>query len=320
MLGLMRDPNAPTDLRLEMAVAAAPFVHTKPQAARRVRTNPMDASPIRSAPDISAAKMDGGLSAPEQSADGEQDLSPLNFLLSVMKDPDATAKQRIRAAKVAARYKHAPVPPDNVPSTDEYGFAISRTLAKAIGEDLSRLAYLESDRCRAELADAEAEAAEIRARQTERYQMLQCPPGYSPERDVKRWAELTARWRKSRSTMAEETEYAFIIARMEVYDASVCRTASGRARRRIEELEAKSRMRKRRKATNEPITIEQMALDMNKLELAPAEASELQQLRKDFPRSSWPKQALDDWHSGNQKVFDLAAAMDRLEAMSPRGR
>jgi hypothetical protein len=34
MLALMRDPQAPIDVRLDMAVAAAPFVHTKPRASR----------------------------------------------------------------------------------------------------------------------------------------------------------------------------------------------------------------------------------------------------------------------------------------------
>jgi hypothetical protein len=65
MLGLMRDPNLPTDLRIEMATAVAPFVHSRPQAPTRKRTNPMDLSPIKSSPDFTVRKMEETLSAPE---------------------------------------------------------------------------------------------------------------------------------------------------------------------------------------------------------------------------------------------------------------
>src|SRR6266571_960038 len=42
MLALMRDPQVPLDLRLEMAAAAAPFVHAKPEPARNKRPDPLD--------------------------------------------------------------------------------------------------------------------------------------------------------------------------------------------------------------------------------------------------------------------------------------
>jgi hypothetical protein len=222
MLGLMGDPKVPTDLRLDMAVAAAPFVHAKPQAPPRVRTNPMDSSPIKGVPDsiepnsdaaspkqdtrrpkmeaelkgpelalgnglsengagdngvdstplqimlgvtnvagaaatqrnpmdsnpvkgVPGSKTEEELKAPELArADGLSengagdngvDLTPLQFMLSVMQDADATPKLRIKAARVAARYKHAAVPSDKLAAVDEYGFAISRTLANAIKED-----------------------------------------------------------------------------------------------------------------------------------------------------------------------------------------
>ena len=58
MLGLMRDPKVPTDVRVEMAMAAAPFFHAKPQAPPRVRTNPICSSPIKSSPDFTQPKME----------------------------------------------------------------------------------------------------------------------------------------------------------------------------------------------------------------------------------------------------------------------
>ena len=234
MLGLMRDPKVPTDLRLDMAVAAAPFVHSKPQAPPRVRTNPMDSSPIKGLPDSALRTMDAELRAaggslrggdvtsrsktaaseltlssasesalPELTAsslspagssesaatDRSSDsvvpeLMPLDFLLSVMADPDATPKQRIKAARAAARYMHAAVPPDKLAAVDEYGFAISRTLANAIKEDwlaLKALGFSSKEAPR---------RAKILARQAKREELLRCPPGYSPEFDQKRLGEL----------------------------------------------------------------------------------------------------------------------------------
>ena len=190
MLGLMRDPNVPTDLRVEMAAAAAPFVHARPQAPPRKRTNPMDSSPIKGVANSTAQKMEEKLSAPEQCGDGGGDLSPLDFLLSVMNDPDAAPQQRMKAARIAARYKHAAVPPDKMPSADEYGFTISRTLAMAICDDWLALAELDVS------SNAAPRRAEIRARQAQRDEFLHCPPGYSPDQDIKRWDELRTKWRR----------------------------------------------------------------------------------------------------------------------------
>jgi hypothetical protein len=66
MLGLMRDPNVPTDLRVEMAAVAAPFVHARPQAPPRKRTNPMDSSSVKEVANSTAQKMEEKLNAPEQ--------------------------------------------------------------------------------------------------------------------------------------------------------------------------------------------------------------------------------------------------------------
>ena len=71
---------------------------------------------------------------------------------------------------------HAAVPPDKLAAVDEYGFAISRTLANAIKEDWLAL--------EGELGFSSKEAprrARILARQAKREELLRCPPGYSPE-------------------------------------------------------------------------------------------------------------------------------------------
>lgn len=232
MLGLMRDPNVPTDLRVEMAAVAAPFVHARPQAPPRKRTNPMDSSPVKEVANSTAQKMEEKLSAPEQCGDGGGDLSPLDFLLSVMNDPDAAPQQRIKAARIAARYKHVPVPPDKMPSADEYGFTISRMLAKAICDDWRALEVFDVS------SKAAPRRAEIRARQAQRDEFLHCPPGYSPDQDMKRRDELRKKWPRS---MAEKTELAFVIARITASEAAFHRSPEGQIRRRIEDLQARRR-------------------------------------------------------------------------------
>ena len=289
ILGLMRDPKVPTDLRLDMAVAAAPFVHSKPQAPPRVRTNPMDSSPIKGLPNSALRTMDAELRAaggsirggdvtsrsktaasestlssasksalPESTASSLSlagssesaatdrssnsvvpELMPLDFLLSVMADPDATPKQRIKAARAAARYMHAAVPPDKLAAVDEYGFAISRTLAKEIGDDWLRLQLLESGELGLMTPRVVEEASQVRGRQAERDEYLQCPPGYSAERDLKRRDQLHQKWRRRELSMAEETELAFVIARITAFEAAFNRTPEGQIRRRMADLKSR---------------------------------------------------------------------------------
>jgi hypothetical protein len=269
MLGLMRDPNVPTDLRVEMAAAAAPFVHARPQAPPRKRTNPMDSSPIKEVANSTAQKMEEKLSAPEQCGDGGGDLSPLGFLLSVMNDPDAAAQQRIKAARIAARYTHVVVPPDKLPSADEYGFTITRTLAKAIYDDWLALAAL---------GDSSEEAprrAEIRDRQAQRAESLHCPPGYAPDQDIKRGRELRNKWPVS---MAEQTELAFIVARITASEAAFHRSPEGQIRRRIKDLRA------RRHAAS---------VERNRsVGLTRAEGKELDELLEEYPPKTLPSENL----------------------------
>jgi hypothetical protein len=230
----MRDPNVPTDLRLEMAVAAAPFFHAKPQAPPRVRTNAMGSSPIKSSPDFTQPKVEEELKAAERPGENDgADLSPLRFLLQVMNDPDAAPRQRIKAARVAARFKHPPAPPDKQPAVDEYGFAISGALANAIKDDWFALEGLD-----ASSKDA-PKRAEILARQAERDKFLRCPTGYSPEADEKRLGELDPYWPPRKLSKTEGTELAFVIARLAASKAAFNRSPEGRIHRRMDDLQYK---------------------------------------------------------------------------------
>ena len=217
-----------------MAVAAAPFFHAKPQAPPRVRTNAMGSSPIKSSPDFTQPKMEEELKAAERPGENDgADLSPLQFLLQVMNDPDATPRQRIKAARVAARYKHVPAPPDKQPAVDEYGFAISRTLADAIKEDWLALDGLG-------VSSKEApRRAEILARQAKRDEYLRCPSSYSPEADEKRLRELVPYRQPRKLSKAEETELAFVMARVTASKAAFNRSPEGQLQRRMSDLQYK---------------------------------------------------------------------------------
>jgi hypothetical protein len=274
MLALMRDPQVLLDDRIELASAAAPYVHIKPKAPSRVRTNPMDSGALKSALVCAAQKQEDESGdpevAPEQASDGGTDLSPLKFLIGVMNDSEATPKQRIRVARIAARYKHAHLQPDKLAPVDEYGFSISRTLAKTIGDDWFELDYLESGRMGAKSADKVQRASEIYASQAKRDRLLQCPPGYSPENDLKRRSELHRKIRTGTASMAEQTEFAYVVARITASEAAFNRTPEGRARLRCKELRARIWMRAAGRA--KPLR-----------GLTPEEDKELEQLHKEFP-------------------------------------
>jgi hypothetical protein len=70
----------------------------------------------------------------------------LDFLLGVMADPTADSEQRVKAAAVAARYKHAVAAPDpEAPSivvADKFGFTVAPDLARAERDDRLREATL----------------------------------------------------------------------------------------------------------------------------------------------------------------------------------
>ena len=190
------------------------------------------------------------------------ELSPLQFLLSVMKDSAATPRLRVKAARVAARYQHAPAVPDKMPAVDEYGFAIHRSLAMAIKDDWLALEALDVS------SKAASKRAIIRARQAQRDQVLHCPTGYSPwTHDVPRYQQL----RKKRRSLAEETELAHIMARITASEAAFNRSPEGQIHRRLEDLEY------RRKTANEERN--------RRAGLTRAEGKELDELRKEYPRT-----------------------------------
>jgi hypothetical protein len=295
MLALMRDPQGPLDLRIDMAAAAAPFVHARPRPSRASRPHPME---LR-ARQAKAALRDGAESGlagskekttrpggEEKTAVGdrggqalgeggekqalrgggeiEANLSPiapaangrdhfggpgpLDFLLAVMRDPEAPPRQRVRAARVAARYKHRPPERPAPLVEDEFGFKIDPVVAKAVRDT----------RRQPRFKDIEKQNAWVR----EHIGTIECPDGYGGrdfEKDEERLREFQERRKPpAKLTPDEVAEEAYLVTRTEVYR----RTPKHGVWRRLSELEV-------RRAGWTPLTA--------------AELSELDDLRARFP-------------------------------------
>ena len=184
MLALMRDPQVQLDLRIEIATAAAPFVHARPEPARNRRPDPLDLRDrLADTGDLTFQKLDSQPAA-ESSAAGSGGLSPLDFLLGVMNDPAATPRQRVKAAAVSARYKHAyaggPEAPSVIVGEDKFGFKVDPELARGERDDRlreSRLAEFEPRS--AEGIAAARELEQISQRRAERLVLIKFPAGYT---------------------------------------------------------------------------------------------------------------------------------------------
>jgi len=158
MLRLMRAPNLPTELRIEMAKSAAPFVHvrcsdkivnrSKPRSERSSPMPPWWIGPrvvfrLSSLPSNSSAqKMEARLNA--GAAEDGADLSPLDYLLSVMTDAGAKPQLRIKAARIAAPYHHSPAlaDPDQQSLLIDDPFGFDPAVSAEIRDDVRRLGEL----------------------------------------------------------------------------------------------------------------------------------------------------------------------------------
>jgi hypothetical protein len=312
MLALMRDPQVPLDLRIDMAAAAAPLVHVRPRASRRSRPHPMemrararrlrlvDASagqpPAPSGEESAIPSRAQGeayltVAAPERSSGG--DFCPLDFLLCVMRDAEAAPRQRVRAARVAARYKHRPPEGSVNLVEDEFGFKIDPVVAKAVREIKAQRDALSPARW-SKPPPADIKKSEgLLGRLREQIETIDCPDGYGGldlDNDETRVAELQARRRTQvKLTRDEDAEEAYLVARSEVYRT----TPKHQAWCRFYELE------------------KYRALGYT---LTTSELSELEALRTQFPTSA--QQIVgSDWTKGD---FSLSVKIPNKMAEARR--
>jgi hypothetical protein len=222
MLAVMRDSQVPLQDRIDMAAAAAPFVHVRPDPVRRERGDPLDPDDRTGVhPDPGDLKF-ACLDAKPNGGEGEG-LSPLDFLLGAMADPAASARERLKAAKVAARYKHPYGERAKAPNTivveDKFGFKVEPELARAERDDCLRERRLTHFRPRtAEGIVAKAQLEQIEKRREERRAQVNFPDGYTycdRQVDQRRLGDLYSK-RSSRKglTPEEEAEEAHLAARV----------------------------------------------------------------------------------------------------------
>lgn len=184
------------------------------------------------------------------------DISPLEFLLGVMRDPNVSTDLRIKVAQAAAPFVHAKpgnARPGNTAASvkliEGADFIIDPALAKSLRDDKHRLGKLVGKQFGengAPLSAAEIkEEVELRARIADRASAIGCPVGYGPKQarhDSFRLHRLNCKQLSPSScgggvlSDAEDAEEAQLVARIAAFEES----SEGRARRRIFELNLQS--------------------------------------------------------------------------------
>ena len=188
--------------------------------------------------------------AASAAAASNPDISPLDFLLGVMRDPNVSPELRIKVAQVAAPFIHAK--PGTARSQEPAAsakpidgacdFTIDPVLARGLRDDCERL----DDLARKNQLNAaeQLEKSWLRTRITEMAKAIGCPVGYGAfqaRRDLNQLYDLFCKRRSPPSCGggalpdAEDAEEAQLRARVAAYEES----PEGLARSRIRDLELK---------------------------------------------------------------------------------
>jgi hypothetical protein len=245
----MANADLPLDRRIMAAEAALPFVHSKPAVIRpdppssikygepapRVKVRLVPVAATTETPTPSAAGSEGN----------GQHLSPLDFLLGLMRDAETPPQLRDKVAHIVAPYVHAklkpsPRPPNAFVVDDQFGFVIDPAVAKALMDDHWRLCDLERT------APSGREIKELQASTAARRKALVCPPGYTWS-DVEKDSDRIGHFGKKRRapaphnklTAEEEAEEAHIWARRDSHANSAEAIEENEVTERIFELNLK---------------------------------------------------------------------------------
>ena len=195
-----------------------------------------------------------------KAASADPAVTPLQFLLGVMRDPKSPTDLRIQVARAAAPLVHGKLrtsPVDTVGrvgAIESEGFTIDIEEAKALRNSQHRLGSLlgkrhELSKNGGPLTAAEtAEESELRAMISKKSAALVCPPGYGPQdatEDSNRLHQLNCKRLSppfcggGELKGADDEEEAFLMARVAAFRHS----QEGRNRHRITELEVYRRYR-----------------------------------------------------------------------------
>jgi hypothetical protein len=218
-----------------------------------------------------------------KAASADPAITPLQFLLGVMRDPTSPTDLRIKVARAAAPLVHGKLgtasgdPVGRVGAVGGEGFTIGIEEAKALRNSQHRLGALLRKRYAPSknggpLTAAEiAEESELRALISKRSAALVCPPGYGPQdamEDSNRLHQLNCKRLSPASCGGgelkgtDDEEEVFLTSRVAAFRHS----QEGRDRHRIMELEVYRRYR----TNNEQAELDELRLAYPK---APSESA-----------------------------------------------
>jgi hypothetical protein len=250
LLNVMREQTLPLETRIAAAREALPYFHSKPQESVARQATPGrygnaslngNSSPTGQQ-SINIRIFKGG-SAPEESdrETGDQrpgsdevqkhvhpkalpdtSMTPLEFLLGVMRDPDTPTNLRLRIASLVARYvhpRHTGEGPRKIIVDDPTGFKVDPAIAMELRDAkrrydlLNRTSFTEPEQYK-----REAPGLSARIYQIEKKLECPCPSLYGENelnRDGERLEEL-ARVRESGRKLSahEDIEEAWLTARV----------------------------------------------------------------------------------------------------------
>jgi hypothetical protein len=226
----MRQADLPLEFRVAAAQQALPLAHRKPKPANDTYGRSGTVVNKKIGARVKVVKVASDANA--------HSVTPLDFLLGVMRDANNDPALRLRAAGLVAPYLHPKGEPNEAPSEmrvvdDPYGFGADiGDTQKSIDQDEERLRSLvravprpaQGDGHRfvaaCEKAQQTPEYLELKKSIAEKQAALKCPPNYKEldsRQDRARLKELETEGKKRPLTAAEEHEQKHLHGRLAAY-------------------------------------------------------------------------------------------------------
>jgi hypothetical protein len=231
MLGLMRNWDLPLADRFAAAQAVLPLVHQKVTSGHATEHSPKAyGNGVADHNAKERANSDPRVNRTTETGDHVvirtkgADLSPLDFFLEVMRDPEAAVHLRTKAARIAAPFVH-PKPASRKPALvikDSYGFDIDPAAAREL-RDFYRGYWPLVVNMSKYLPEKPYWDALVRFKRMEANlgASIRCPEGYTSvdeHEDLIRRDELFGKWRsRPPLTGEEDAEEAHLFARIAAF-------------------------------------------------------------------------------------------------------
>ena len=238
MLGLMRNCDLPLADRFAAAQAVLPLVHQKLTSGHATEHSPKAyGNDVADHNGKRHANSDPRVSPTTETGDHVvirtkgADLSPLDFFLEVMRDPEAPVHLRTKAARIAAPFVH-PKPASRKPALvikDPFGFDIDPVAAREL-RDAYRSFWPLFINMSKYLPDQPHWEAFMRFKRMEVKvgASIRCPEGYTSvdeHEDLVRRDELFNKWRSRPKPLTgeEDAEEAHLFARIAAFKLETTR-------------------------------------------------------------------------------------------------